>query len=102
MRPASSDERKSVDRGLLDRRREPRSATGSDVLLTLEGVRQISIRARLVDHSPSGFRAEHDCADLSSGDEVAFRYSSVSGRARIVWTRILGSVLESGFFVLSP
>lgn len=86
----------------LDRRREPRSALGGDVLLTMEGVRKVTIHARMVDRSASGFRAEHDCADLSSGDEVAFRYSSVSGRARIVWTRILGSVQESGFFVLSP
>lgn len=101
MQPSSPDERKSVNRGLLDRRLESRSSAGGEVLLTLEGVRKVDVHARIVDQSPSGFRAEHGCAELSSGAEVAFRYCSVSGRARVVWTRILGPVLESGFFVLS-
>jgi hypothetical protein len=70
------------------------------MLLTLEGVRGVEVHARVVDQSPSGFRAEYDCADLCSGTEVAFRCSSATGRARVVWTRILGSRQESGFFVL--
>jgi hypothetical protein len=91
----------SVDCELSDRRRESRAATGGEVLLTIEGARKVEVRARIMDQSPSGFRVEHDCADLSSGAEVTFHYHSVSGRARVVWTLILGPVKQSGFLVLS-
>ena len=101
MRPSSLDEMNSPDQSPSDRRQEPRVTAGGEVLLALDGVRTVHIRARMVDQSSSGFRAEHDCVDLSSGVEVAFRSLSSSGRARVVWTRILGSRRESGFFFLT-
>ncbi len=56
---------------------------------------------RLMDHSANGFRVEHTFAGLSCGQTVRCRFDDSSPRtARVVWTRIHGERVESGFFVL--
>ena len=59
------------------------------------------VHGRLVDHSANGFRVEHTFAGLSCGQMVQCRFDDSSPRtARVVWTRIHGERVESGFFVL--
>lgn len=58
-----------------------------------------AIRALLLDLSASGFRASHTSKELCSGQEVAFYHDGEEGRARVVWTRIVGQSVESGFLV---
>lgn len=59
------------------------------------------VRGRLVDQSANGFRVEHTFAGLSCGQMVRCRFDDSSPRtARVVWTRVHGERVESGFFVL--
>lgn len=59
------------------------------------------VRGQLLDRSANGFRAEHRSPGLTCGQVVEFRLpASVTGRARVVWTRIAGEHVESGFFIV--
>ena len=60
-----------------------------------------SLAARLQDVSASGFRAAHDCPYLTTGEVVTFRHPYSTGSARVVWSRITGSSLESGFLIVT-
>ncbi|MEJ5368866.1 MAG: hypothetical protein WHT08_11135 [Bryobacteraceae bacterium] len=55
----------------------------------------------LLDVSEHGFRAAHDFAALSAGQEVGFEHEGRQGRARVAWTRVAQGRVESGFFVLN-
>jgi len=82
-----------------DLRREPRVRAEGVVELTMPGR---TIEARLIDTSGSGFRASHTWVEMESGSVVRFRHSSGSGEARVVWNRIMGDSVESGFNILDP
>lgn len=58
------------------------------------------VRAKLLDRSARGFRAQHDCFQLTCGQIVEFHLLTARGVARVVWTRILGDSVESGFLIL--
>jgi PilZ domain len=82
-----------------ERRKHPRRPARGEVLLQpLAGSREIS--AKLMDISEGGFRAAHDGATLTSGDEVEFVHASGQGRAKVVWTKISEGAVESGFLIL--
>jgi hypothetical protein len=88
-----------------EQRREPRRATSGEVRFSFsEGGSKLGsreVRGQLIDSSASGFRAEHDCAELTCGQIVRFRLRAASkGKARVVWTRILGGRVETGFLIL--
>jgi hypothetical protein len=59
-----------------------------------------AVLARMLDQSRSGFRARHNCPSLVSGQIVRFTRGNACGRARVVWTRIFGDCVESGFHIL--
>jgi hypothetical protein len=59
------------------------------------------ISALLLDVSSSGFRAIHQSCFLKSGLEVLFQHKFASGRAVVMWSRILPQVVESGFLILN-
>ena len=85
-----------------ERRAQPRRATNGQVKLRPEGFATTSVAGRMMDISSSGFRARHSFQTLGSGHIVDFAYGSLEGRARVVWTRILGDQVESGFLILPP
>ena len=81
-----------------DKRGQPRVPVHGYVqLVAPEGLR---MQAILVDVSRSGFRASHTHAELKTGTTVRFRHPSGSGQARVVWSRINGGTVESGFIVI--
>lgn len=84
-----------------ERRRNPRrEARGVIVLKILRSdLCAAPIRAFLKDLSASGFRASHTSKELCSGQEVAFCHDAAEGLARVVWTRIVGQKVESGFLI---
>jgi len=90
----------------IEQRAEPRYSSQGEVLFSFGETeytkgRSKEIRGKLLDRSASGFRAEHDCPELTSGQVVRFRLTpSAKGRARVVWTRILEGRVETGFLVL--
>ena len=91
----------SVERNRQERRLEPRRPLAGGVRLWLENAMAAAIEAELVDHSPHGFRARHDCTHLTTGQAVGFEGPGIAGRARVVWTRMFGGRVESGFVFLA-
>lgn len=92
------------DQRVEQRRERRRPASGSIRFSFPQGEVKLGSRevwGRLLDRSASGFRAEHDCAELPSGQEVRFRATaSFKGKARVVWTRIQEGRVETGFVIV--
>ena len=88
------------DRGshTAERRAEPRHPAHGPVILRRAG--EAAIVGRLVDIATSGFRARHREPGLLPGQEVEIEIAGLPGRARVVWTRIVGERVESGFLLL--
>jgi hypothetical protein len=84
----------------VEKRSEERKPANGEVWFVLEGPTSLEFKGRLIDSSTSGFRATHSHAALSSGQPVSFRHSLSSGRALVMWSRILASEVESGFLIL--
>lgn len=89
-----------------EQRREPREAAGGIVRFSFRETGSKlalrKVRGQLVDRSAGGFRAEHDCSELTSGQVVRFRIgASARGQARVVWTRIQEDRVETGFVILA-
>jgi hypothetical protein len=85
---------------MSERRRENRAVARGSVRLSVAGQPPLRITASLLDLSANGFRAAHNQTDLSAGLEVEFSHSRAHGRARVIWTRVLGQAAESGFLIL--
>jgi hypothetical protein len=84
-----------------EKRREPRhQATGRLTLHPADGGPGSRIEGQLMDISVHGFRAAHSNAGLGAGQEVRFEHAHARGRAKVVWTRVQGSTVETGFVVL--
>src|ERR1700692_519574 len=85
---------------LEDRRTETRFPADEDVRLRPEGLMSPAITGRLLDVAASGFRVQHESRSLVSGLAVHFEFRGAQGLAQIMWTRILGNRVESGFRIL--
>ncbi len=84
-----------------NRRRENRSSVQGPVKIVVDSPFPTEITATLLDLSPNGFRAQHGCRDLQRGDHIRFLHKDATGSAVVIWSRILGSTIESGFLVNS-
>ena len=84
-----------------DRRAEPRQPAHGPVSLRLKSGARVAVRGQLMDIAKSGFRTRHGLRTLRPGQEVEFEVAGLPGRARVVWTRILGEQVESGFLILA-
>ena len=82
-----------------EKRREPRQAAAGALRFKIAGDNGM-VEASLIDTSSHGFRASHKHVRLSTGQEVYFQCGDVEGRARVIWTRIMGGDVQSGFLVL--
>lgn len=86
--------------GLTERRSERRQAAAGDGWLEpLEGGAREDFR--LVDVSPGGFRGRHRCPALAAGQKVRFCHGHAKGVAVVMWNRVLGGEVESGFLIVS-
>lgn len=83
-----------------ERRAQPRHRAHGAVTLHPRTGAGAAIAGRLVDISRSGFRARHREQALLPGQEVEFEIAGLPGSARVVWTRIAGGRVESGFLIL--
>jgi hypothetical protein len=82
-----------------ERRKERREAAEGEVIFQLEGSTGQRFRARLLDVSPHGFRAEHSVLTLPVGTELNFEHPGRSGKAVVVWNLIVGAGVQTGLFV---
>jgi hypothetical protein len=83
-----------------NRRSEERFNLTGELVLSFDDPVHHEVTAHLLDYSKSGFRAEHEYPALSTGQIVRFQRMLAWGRARVVWNRILGEKVETGFVVL--
>ena len=86
---------------VAEQRREERRPGSGAVRVRFSDPEPREFEGRLVDVSDHGFRMSHACTDLAAGQVVEFRHVESRGSARVVWNRILGEVVESGFVVLT-
>ncbi len=84
----------------VERRHNRRLPETGSVRLCLAGPLGEPFIGTLVDSSSNGFRSRHDCPFLTSGQLVYFKFGRRKGTARVVWTRIMGNQVESGFTIL--
>ena len=82
-----------------EKRREPRQLATGALRFRVAGDTGM-VEASLIDTSVHGFRASHTHVRLETGQEVYFECGDVEGRARVIWTRIMGGQVQSGFLVL--
>ena len=87
--------------GTHEKRKEPRRLASGLIRVRFHNPQEFDLEGGLVDVSPNGFRVAHECASLEAGATVEFWHSSASGQARVMWNRVLGTRIESGFLVLS-
>jgi hypothetical protein len=90
----------NIESRSVEQRREVRFPASGEVQLWLDDESQREIAGHLVDVSASGFRASHRFASLSSGQVVRFRHLTAGGKARVIWNRIVGQKVETGFLIL--
>jgi hypothetical protein len=85
-----------------EKRREPRRKTSLDARVRpAEDPDGPWLQVRLVDVSESGFRVSHLHTGFVSGQLLEFRHPYASGRARVVWNRMVDSNVETGCVVLT-
>lgn len=92
--------------GTLENRKEERCPADGSVCLILDHDGAEAVNGRLADVSQSGFRAVHRSRELNPGRVIRFHFEDRqsgqkrSGWARVVWTRVLDSVVETGCFIV--
>ena len=86
---------------LRESRREQRRPADGLVRVRYTNPRQVQIEGRLVDVSAGGFRMRHKWTALSAGQIVEFSYPEATGQARVVWNRVAGDHVETGFLVVA-
>ena len=84
-----------------EKRREIRQPAEGPVLVSFSDPQRMEILGELVDVSPSGFRMAHANQSLQSGQLVEFSHSLTAGTARVMWNRIVGRRVETGFRIVA-
>jgi hypothetical protein len=82
-----------------NRRRDVRSYCRGQVHFSVENS-SAQTPAEMVDVSSNGFRLRHSLRDLEPGREVRFEHRIFFGRARVMWTTLVGGRTESGFLII--
>jgi hypothetical protein len=82
-----------------EKRREERRPANGSVSVQFSNPRIVKIEGRLMDVSSGGFRMSHEYTSLAAGQVVDFAHSEATGRARVMWNRIVERAVESGFLV---
>ncbi len=83
-----------------DRRSEQRHKGQGPLKLSFDDPSPQEITGQLMDYSTHGFRATHAYTALLTGQVVDFRHAVAGGKARVMWNRIAGDSVETGFFVI--
>jgi hypothetical protein len=88
-----------VNLSISEKRREVRRPVAGTVRVRCSNPEPLEIRGQLIDVSPSGFRMAHDCLSLAPGQMVEYSRVEATGKAQVMWNRILEDRVETGFFV---
>jgi hypothetical protein len=83
-----------------DRRSERRYPGRGPLKLSFDDPAPQQVTGQLMDYSTNGFRAVHAYVALHTGQVVDFQHAVADGKARVMWNRIAGDKVETGFFVI--
>jgi hypothetical protein len=83
-----------------EKRKEVRRLSSGQVLIKFSDPGPLEVQGRLVDVSENGFRMIHSCTTLRSGQIVEFTHIEAKGQAQVIWNRITGGAIETGFLVV--
>lgn len=98
--------RSDASPGTIENRRETRLSADGTVCMILDHDGSEAVNGRLMDVSESGFRAVHHSPELTSGRVIRFHFEDRSsgrrrsGWARVVWSRVQDSLIESGCYIV--
>jgi hypothetical protein len=98
--PAASDPDGAGTKDGAEHRRERRHSASGPVVIQFGYPQTREVHGLLIDLSASGFRMSHACNTLETGQTVVFSHREAHGNARVVWNRIVGELVETGFFVI--
>ena len=90
-----------MKRSSIERRTEARRPQIGEVHLRQPNVVLGPFLGHMIDASPTGFRIRHGRLTLASGNFVDFEWAGQSGKALVMWTRILGKEAETGFHIVN-
>ena len=76
-----------------------RRAAGTGWMELLDSIGRVEFK--LADTSPSGFCACHHYGALRAGQRVRFHHEQAEGVAMVIWNRVLGHDVQSGFLIVS-
>ncbi len=85
---------------MIERRKKERRPAEGEVVLFSGLPTPVEIRGHLADVSHGGFRAIHKDKTICPGGLFNFRHAFAEGSAQLIWTRIVGDHVESGFRIL--
>ncbi len=85
---------------ISEKRREHRREASGLVRVRFSDPQPQDVEGRLMDVSSSGFRMAHGYAPLAAGQIVEFAHLEATGRARVIWNRIVEGKVETGFLVV--
>ena len=84
-----------------EQRREPRRSVQGAVMVRFADPKPFAIHGKLMDVSEGAFRMAHEFSLLQAGQMVEFSHGYAAGQARVVWNRIQGQRVETGFLVVA-
>lgn len=99
MRAKPSRRAERVELQVMERRQKERKPAEGEVVFFLHDP-DMEIHGSLLDVSTDGFRAAHQHTALCTGQQVTFHHAFTEGSAEVVWNRVLGDRVESGFLIL--
>ena len=82
-----------------ERRKSSRRLSAEPIRIRAEGI--FDFTGRLSDISEGGFSVHHDCREITSGQQVEFEHAGGRGTAVVIWDRIAGGRVQSGFRILT-
>jgi hypothetical protein len=83
-----------------DRRGGRRFAVEGEVTLAFVDSVPHEVSGQLTDFSRSGFRVTHGYCLFVPGQIVRYSHVLAKGQAKVVWNRIIGDMVETGFLIV--
>lgn len=84
----------------LKGRRGQRSKAVGEISLLFSDSAHLQVKGKLMDQSSDGFRVAHNYCNFECGQEVCYHHGLTRGRAKVVWNRIFGERVETGFLIV--
>ncbi len=83
-----------------DRRSTRRFAVEGEVTLSFVDTVPREVIGQLTDYSGEGFSVTHSYCRFIADQSVRYQHVLGNGHAKVVWNRIIGETVETGFLIV--